>query len=436
MILGRKYIPANKMIEVSKDPNLHFSKKSIEHTMTKTDDSKQAEFSFNKPKIEKFSKEAKMIKYNVDVSDSNLPMKTETILDIAPDSEDFVRMERIVTKKFGEKVRLSAITMIEPNLQEYMDMKIQMPDRNPDGSVKHDQNGNIIMKPVKISELAGNSQKEYEMLNALNNTTQQLGAAQFNILNAVFSNNYFALSAIEKDETYNTLIKLDLANVLDNNDNLPFLVDSFYINDSDDLYANIKSRIYITLRKRGLNSLEAHNILGNPQNFYLGKNYEVWTVANFIQRMVAAMLNDYVGIAIGNTLPRSHEQDLIYMINLLSVIPNGRIQWEQVNADIINPNHDEISTFYFRLAFKFYNDLSNDQNRLYSLVYRGRADDFLQDYTNLTAAERYSLINSAENNTIANGFDLAQNLRFHVENFAFVRDIPLNLPAHRIRINS
>ncbi len=398
MIPGRRYIPINKSIEVHKDPNSYFSKQSASRLMIARK-SDQGSYSFVKP-LSKIERSIDM-RGNIDEQVSRRLHKASPLLDKPPTVEDFAQMSRMITQKYGPKVRVSSINMNQDNMDKFMGLKVKVPKRNRDGSVISDGHGGMVLVEKELSDMLNTDLSQFRLLNAMNNTNQNLGAITMPLVKELFRRNFEKLSPIERDETFKTLKMLDKNGSYLDATNLPVLIDMFYI-VAGRFQHEYKSKLYYILRNKGLSDAQAVAIFASTRYVLHGPTLERFDPTRTFRRNISDILIAHYGGGLVSQMSG------VFIKNLLSNVQNGNILWARVNADKREPQNELSMSLVYLVAEAILNGLAAAQGNAYGALYGVIADWALNRYTNYGVASRRTIINASMDLSGANNLDFTQ----------------------------
>jgi hypothetical protein len=444
MIQGRNYIPSNKSIEVTKDLNdqSYWPTKGIELPQKFGFDNKQATFSFTKPNVgvaplpDLNGPDFDFIEATT-LENSVLPAKNETMADKPPTLEEFADRGKMITSKYGTKVRLTGFDMDAKMSEKMMKMRIKVPKRDANGNIVFSKSGAMETDDIGFGELFSKDTVANDrlILNSLNNINQSIGPSAFLMLRTAFARGYDKTLPEEKAETYRNLVAMDTTGYLNNVDNLPYLMPSFYITRTRDLLYLLKYRIFCKRMAARVNIAQIDTDFRAGRDF-VGPDYTPLAAINAKDHITNVMRMDPLFALF--PIQTIEWLDVWYMENLFTQLPNNLLNIPAINANVIVGN--VARTPYYLLAGTILDGIEHAVGN-YQAWYEAQADTFLTAYSLATAAVRLDMIQRATRMTIVNGADLTQAVQRQAGAGGWrpgffggaVYTIPA-LPANRIQI--
>ena len=222
-----------------------------------------------KPAIPFIRKSNKYESRSLDIKNNNWKTKPLKIVDLKPTLEDFDIRQKILKKLHGPKVNISKIDFRKSDIKNLLNTDVQIPKRDNQGNVIFDKRGRMKFNDVKISSLFSSPNKQYDLLNVLNNTNQDLGRIVYILIMSLLKYNFDKIGNEEKNETYKTLQKFKGENKLYDINNFPLVLKRKYINNFDKQFKHV---LYIFYKDRNIDDDEIEEILNSE--FLLFPNYE------------------------------------------------------------------------------------------------------------------------------------------------------------------
>lgn len=403
MIRSRKYIPSNKAIEVHLDPNLSFGLTPKKGLMGLDDPSGQSEYGPVKPLAPMEDMMQKnLLTQDIDLEGTNMRQRAPPLLDKPPTVEDFAEMRRVQIRRFGPKFRISSMKLPEKDIQMLFNARLNVPERDANGNVVYDENGKMKMQKRTIKALLDTSKSRYEMLNAINNTDQKLGAIALPLLCELFRDDYDDFSNEVKTETCHTIEELDVTNRIDNADFVPYLIDPLYMYNKTTPMYPIKWRIHYILYKEGIAAPEIERTFNDGHSVMIGPNYLQFAPGVVDLQRIRIIMGTSYGMRVV-----AQEFDLHAIQNLLSNVANGEINNPAVQAAISPPDLQNKNFFVLAVyeLLRFYMVRAGARMtyaNLLPIIFR----NILGRYTTLAADAVNKTADSAVAMTRINGYNL------------------------------